>query len=122
MDDDFNTARGLATLHEAIRAMNRHLDAQEWPAALACRAALRDIGAVLGIGARDPRQVLEETRHAHLAEGELTPEAIERLIAERASARKARNFARADEVRDELKAQGVVLEDTAEGTKWKIER
>jgi len=122
MDDDFNTARGLATLHDAIRAMNRHLDAQEWPAALACRAGLRDISAVLGIGARDPRQVLEETRHAHLAEGELTPEEIERLIAERAAARKARNFVRADEVRDELKAQGVVLEDTAEGTKWKIER
>ena len=52
-------------------------------------------------------------------EGELSPEAIEALIAERAEAKKAKNWARADEIRDSLKEQGIILEDSAAGTKWK---
>ena len=46
-------------------------------------------------------------------------EEIEQLIAERQAARKAKNFARADEIRDQLQAQGIILEDTREGVKWK---
>lgn len=121
MDDDFNTARGLATLHDAIRAMNRHVDAQEWRSAAACRAALREISSVLGVAGRDPSEVLAAARDAGLSAGEISPEEIESLIVARATARKERDFKRADEVRDELKAKGVILEDTAEGTKWKIE-
>ena len=50
---------------------------------------------------------------------EILAEDIERLIEERQAARKAKNFARADEIRDELLAKGIVLEDTREGVKWK---
>ena len=50
---------------------------------------------------------------------EVLDEEIERLIAERQAARKAKNFARADEIRDQLQAQGIILEDTREGVKWK---
>jgi cysteinyl-tRNA synthetase len=49
----------------------------------------------------------------------LPAEEVEKLIAERLSARKARNFARSDEIRDELKQKGVILEDTRDGTRWK---
>ena len=49
----------------------------------------------------------------------ISPEEIEALIAERAEAKKAKNWARADEIRDGLKAQGIILEDSAAGTKWK---
>jgi cysteinyl-tRNA synthetase len=122
MDDDFNTARGLATLHDAIRAMNRHIDAGAWPATAACRAAIRDIASVLGIGVQDPRSVLEGAKRAGLSATELSPADIERLIEERGAARKSRDFQRADQIRDELKAVGVVLEDTSAGTNWKFER
>ena len=50
---------------------------------------------------------------------EVLDEEIEQLIAERQAARKAKNFARADEIRDQLQAQGIILEDTREGVKWK---
>ena len=52
-------------------------------------------------------------------EAEILDEDIEKLIEERQAARKAKNFARADEIRDELLAKGIVLEDTREGVKWK---
>jgi len=51
--------------------------------------------------------------------GALPDEAIEALVAERVAARKARDFKRADEIRSELAAQGVILEDTREGIRWK---
>jgi cysteinyl-tRNA synthetase len=122
MDDDFNTARGLATLFDAVRALNRHLDAEEWASAAACRAALAEIGKVLGIALQDPRTVLDRAKAEHLEESALSASEIEQLIADRAAARKARDFKRADEIRAELKAKGVVLEDGPQGTTWKVER
>jgi cysteinyl-tRNA synthetase len=58
--------------------------------------------------------VLEPSQKA-----QLSPDEIDALIAERLAARKARDFARSDEIRDELKEKGVILEDTREGTRWK---
>jgi cysteinyl-tRNA synthetase len=122
MDDDFNTARALATLFDAMRALNRHLDDGDWSRAAACRAAIADIAGVLGIGGQPASIYLERDKVRGLEATTLSPRDIERLITERADARKAKNFQRADQIRGELKAQGVILEDSAQGTTWKLDR
>ncbi len=122
MDDDFNTARGLATLFDAMRALNRHADAGEWTQAAGVRAAMATMTGVLGVGGQDARAFLARDKARGLAGGALSPADIERLIGERNAARKGRDFTRADAIRDELKGQGVVLEDGAAGTTWKLER
>jgi len=122
MDDDFNTARGLATLFDAMRALNRHADAGEWAQAAGVRAAMATMTGVLGVGGQDARAFLARDKVRGLEGGALSPADIERLIGERNAARKGRDFTRADAIRDELKAQGVVLEDGAAGTTWKLDR
>jgi len=120
MDDDFNTARGLATLFDAMRALNRHLDGGEWNAAAACRAAIAEIAAVLGIGGQPARTYLERDKARGLETRELSPVDIKRLIEERSAARLAKDFKRADEIRDELKGLGITLEDGPGGTTYKV--
>ncbi|MGD9765439.1 MAG: cysteine--tRNA ligase [Candidatus Binatia bacterium] len=122
MDEDFNTARGLATLFDAVRALNREVDARQWPEAAALRAAIGAIAEVLGVAQEEPRVYLERDKARRVADRALAPAEIERMIAERAAARAGRDFKRADAIRAELKAQGVVLEDGPHGTTWKIER
>ncbi len=108
MDDDLNTAQALGAVFDYVRDANTKIDA----------------GGFLEGNRRSAAEVLDlfdsifdvlDTETA----GKVPPEEIERLITERAEARKARNFARADEIRDELQRQGVILEDTRDGTHWK---
>lgn len=109
MDDDFNTANGISALFELIKAANQYLrESQSSKQVLeAFLTVIREIGDVLHIPVEKKREVLSEE--------------IEKLIAERNEARKNRDFARADEIRDLLKEQGIILEDTAQGTRWKRE-
>ncbi len=121
MDDDFNTARTLGAVFESIREVNRALDAGQ-PAGLeVTRKDLAKIGSVLGIMNEEPAQFLQERKERGLAAMHLTPEEIEQYIAERATARKARNFKRADAIRAQLEEHGVILQDTPAGTTWRIE-
>ena len=107
MDDDFNTADALAAVFELVREINSNVVGTT-PAASYVEAAselFESLVDVLGL--------LYERK----SESSLDAE-IEALIEERQAARKARDFARADAIRDELKAQGIVLEDTPQGVKW----
>ena len=106
MDDDFNTADAIAAVFDMVKFINTNTDGESSKEylqnLLSQLVALTD---VLGI-------IVEK-------EQEMLSDDIEALIAERQAARKERNFARADEIRDELLVKGIILEDTREGVKWK---
>ena len=107
MDDDFNTAAALASIHDLVREINivlagEGLLSKDREAVL---DAIAKFDSVLGIfGSVDTSSLDAE---------------IEALVEEREEARRQRNFARSDEIRDELAAQGIVLEDTKDGVRWK---
>lgn len=122
MDDDFNTARAVGLLFESVREMNRLLDAGKGHKAGPQRAAVRAMAEVLGVGGSDPVRVLQEERQRFLSKHGLSEELILARIRERAEARKAKDFTRADQIRAELRALGIALEDTPQGTVWKVER
>jgi len=123
MDDDFNTAQAIGHLFEGVRALNRLLAADS-PALAAAIAGGREtllrLGGVLGLFSSVPAEWLARQGERRLAESGLDAAAIEALIDERLNARKNRDFARADQIRDELAAQGVQLLDSPQGTTWKM--
>lgn len=105
MDDDFNTANAISALFELVREANTALSQGAKREELAAfRDALIQLGDVLGLT---------------LKQEELLDEAVEKLIEERNAARKAKDYAKADRIRDMLLAQGIILEDTAQGTRWR---
>ncbi|MFA5531749.1 MAG: DALR domain-containing protein, partial [Thiohalomonadaceae bacterium] len=117
MDDDFGTPEAIAVLFDLAREVNRlrNIDA---PAAARHGALLKQLGSLLGLLERDPMAFL---RGAPAAEGGLSDAEIGAAIAARLAARKAKDWAEADRIRDSLKAQGIVLEDGAGGTTWRRE-
>jgi len=123
MDDDFNTAQAIGHLFEGVRALNRLLAANHAAlqgAIAAGQATLLRLGGVLGLFGSVPTEWLVRQAQRRLAESGLDETVIAALIAERLAARKERDFARADQIRDELAAQGVQLLDSAQGTTWKL--
>ncbi|SDI06283.1 cysteinyl-tRNA synthetase [Alteribacillus persepolensis] len=109
MDDDFNSANGISVLFDLVKKANHYLEEKHSSKQVleAFLGTIREIGDVLDIPVESGEEILDEE--------------IERLIEERKQARKERNFARADEIRDSLKEQGIILEDTPQGTRWKRE-
>jgi cysteinyl-tRNA synthetase len=127
MDDDFNAAEGQASLHGLFTEMNLLLDRppgadrDQVASTLAeLRAEVRPFGQVLGIFQETPARWLLRRRERLVARRGLDPAQIETLIAERAAARKVKDWARADAQRDALLALGVELRDGSGGTVWKV--
>ena len=111
--DDMNTPLALARMHELAGTLNKAASDAERAAA---KAMLLGAAGLLGIAEGDPETWF---RWAPDAAGGLDDDAVEGLIAARVAARKSRDFAEADRIRDDLKAKGVVLEDGPGGTTWK---
>ncbi len=127
LDDDFNTAAVLGILAEAFTAANALADrkgkrspSEKSDLARFARDA-RSVGAELGLFGRAPASALLDLRAKAVARRGIDPARVEALIAERTAARKAKDFARSDSIRDELAAQGVTLQDGPSGTTWKVE-
>ncbi len=108
LDDDFNTADAVSSLFELTRSVNILLSENTLNKSEAERvlALWEELAGLLGFLA----PVVEKSDE---------DDEIDRLVEERTAAKKARDFATADKIRDELKARGIILEDTANGTKWK---
>ena len=107
MDDDFNTANGISALFELARIANTYLNESntEERVLKAFIETFDQLGEVLGIQFKVENHILDDE--------------IEALIEERNNARKNRDFAKSDEIRDKLLAMNIVLEDTRQGTRWK---
>ncbi|KGA98337.1 cysteinyl-tRNA synthetase [Alkalihalobacillus alcalophilus ATCC 27647 = CGMCC 1.3604] len=107
MDDDFNSANGISVLFDLAKEANRYLREEQTSKKIlqAFIEMLDELSAVLGISLAEEAEMLDAE--------------IDDLIEERNEARIARNFARADEIRDFLKEKGIILEDTAQGVRWK---
>jgi cysteinyl-tRNA synthetase len=109
MEDDLNTADAAAALFDLAKEINTNLNAATAPSKELCSFALNlfnELADVLGL--------------LYAKKQDTADEEIEKLISERNEARKEKNWAEADRIRDELKARHVVLEDTPNGIKWKI--
>jgi cysteinyl-tRNA synthetase len=104
MHNDFGTPDAVAVLFDLASEVNRSRSPQ-------LASVLKRLGAVLGLLQQDPTAFLQGGPQDDVAD-------IERLIAERAAAKAAKNFAEADRIRQALLAQGVVLKDSASGTTW----
>jgi len=120
LSQDLNTPAAIAALFSAVKEVNGIMDGAKRQGDEASLRQLRDgilaAGKVLGILNQEPSQFFQEVAKSRQ---EIQEEEIERLIEERTSARKAKDFKRADEIRDYLKSKGVILEDTPKGTKWR---
>ena len=108
MDDDFNTANAISVIYELVREINGRVNPNAHPSkALSeeCRKLYLELSEVLGIPFIERKDELTEEQAA--------------LFEARKAARKAKNWAESDRIRDELKAQGILVEDTPQGMKWK---
>lgn len=126
MDDDFNTALAIGHMFDAVRAINRilaeasNLQGQLQVVLGKSRDDLLRLGEVLGLFLSEPSAWLARSAREGLSESGLSVEEIESLILERRAARANKDFARSDQIRDELAAKGVQLLDGPEGTTWKM--
>ncbi|MBN2496787.1 MAG: cysteine--tRNA ligase [Deltaproteobacteria bacterium] len=129
IEDDFNAAAALGVLSDAMRLANEVMDNKEdrpegmiTSSIQALSMAIGEICEVLGLLDREPSKALESIRGCAMRARGVIEAEIGHLVQERADARAAKDFARADAVRDQLHEMGVELMDSPQGTTWKIRR
>lgn len=115
MDDDFNTREAFSVMYDLVRELNTQANNNPSKAGVLA-AELKALGDVLGVLQENPQVFLKGLNPD--SQG-LSDADIDALIAKREEAKQDKNYARADEVREELKAQGVMLEDSRKGTRWR---
>jgi len=116
MDDDFNTREAISVLFEMAREVNR-LKRDTDPQAAVLASKMRGLGNILGLLELDPQAYLR----GEAGEGDLADANVDALVVQRQQAKSDRNFALSDQIRDQLKVAGIVLEDSKKGTVWKRE-
>lgn len=128
MDDDFNTASALGILQRTMRDLNRLLaeikrdDKKGLPPSLLQRGltTFTDLGNVLGILTADPAAYFRQKKESGMKDVALSEGEIRNYIEQRKEARAQKDWKRADQLREELLSKGIVLEDTPQGTIWKV--
>jgi len=127
MNDDFNTARGIGIIFEAVRTINRLLDRHENNLSGQIRQTIASgladvlrIGNILGILLDSPAVYFDKKQKKILEQKAVDPAMIEKLVEKRDAARKAKDWATADQIRDQLAEMDVAIEDRPDGTVWKI--
>ena len=127
LDDDLNTPVALAVTAEFLKQVNELAEGAKTKKGTVARAAVEaatrgfaTLGRVLGLGEDDPAALLGRIRARRAARMGLREQDIEQKIEERMQARRERDFARADAIRDEIAARGIELMDGADGTTWRI--
>ncbi|NIR15446.1 MAG: hypothetical protein GWN86_16570 [Desulfobacterales bacterium] len=124
MDDDFNTAAAIGRIFDEAGKANRLMDAakssglsEDSARELALiNAVFKEAGKFLGLFASEPEDYFEEVK----SRASISADEVESLIEERNEARASKDFERADNIRNKLTAMGVVLEDTPDGTIWRV--
>ena len=117
MDDDFNSPRGIAVLQDLTRDVNTLLNSDAI-VGLRTLAAINDTYNTLG---GDVLGLVSASEASDDGDGQREAALIQMLIDMRAQARAERDYARSDQIRDQLTALGIVLEDRADGTIWKLQ-
>ncbi len=127
MDDDFNTALAIAHLFDGVRTMNRLVATKKFAKKADLVAQVADLhqtllrlGEVIGLFISEPSEWLEKVKLNGLKKLSITAEEIAGLIEQRLQARSEKDFARSDEIRQELETKGIVLLDSREGTTWQL--
>ena len=111
LNDDLNTPVAIAEIHALAKQLHKAPEAEKF----ALKARILAAGKLLGILQQDPQAWLQDAASGDV----ISAQEIEDLIVQRQEAKLAKNYARADAIREELSAAGVVLEDSREGTQWK---
>ena len=121
MDDDFNTPKALALIFDEARLLNRMADEGKTAELGARWGALKTIANVLGLLQQTPDEFFRKKKDRWLKTNQITVEWIDDMLREREKARKIKNWKEADRIRAELKQQGILVEDSPQGTIWKVQ-
>lgn len=126
MDDDFNSAKGIAVLLESIRNTNRLLDEKDPSSHLSQISSnysdIQKMSNLIGIGFENPQDYFNSIKSKAVETHAIDEAVINQLILDRNNARKEKNFGRADEIRDELLNMNIILKDGPEGTTWEVKQ